>query len=225
RAYVLQNSGPEIGVAATKTFTSQLTVLTLLALRLARKRGKVSQADMDSLQEDLSGLPHIVNQVIKESEPIVKEIAKQLVNAKLLLFLGRGISYATALEGRLKVMELSYIPCIAYPAGESKHGPISIVEEGLPVFFVAPRDETRRYIIGNIMEMKARGARTIITGEKEDQELQGLADIYIPMPPINPLLSPILYAIPYQLLAYYLALEKGNDPDKPRNLAKSVTVL
>lgn len=225
RAYVLQNSGPEIGVAATKTFTSQLTVLMLLALRLARKRGKVSQADMDGLQEDLSGLPHIVSQVTKETEPIVKEIAKQLSDARLLLFLGRGISYATALEGRLKVMELSYIPCIAYPAGESKHGPISIVEEGLPVFFVAPRDETRRYIIGNVTEMKARGARAIITGEKDDRELRELADIYIPMPPINPLLSPILYTIPYQLLAYYLALERGNDPDKPRNLAKSVTVL
>jgi glucosamine--fructose-6-phosphate aminotransferase (isomerizing) len=225
RAYVLQNSGPEIGVAATKTFTSQLTVLMFLALRLARKRGKVSQAEMDSLQEDLSSLPGLVSLVIKESEPIVKGVAKKLSSARLLLFLGRGISYATALEGRLKVMELSYIPCIAYPAGESKHGPISIVEEGLPVFFVAPRDETRRYIIGNLMEMKARGAMTVVTGERDDRELQELADIYIPMPPINPLLSPILYTIPYQLLAYYLALERGNDPDKPRNLAKSVTVL
>ncbi len=225
RAYVLQNSGPEIGVAATKTFTSQLTALMFLALRLARKRGKVSQAEMDALQEDLSNLPSLVNKVVKDSEPIVKEIAKQLSNAELLLFLGRGISYATALEGRLKVMELSYIPCIAYPAGESKHGPISIIEEGQPVFFVAPRDETRRYIIGNVMEMKARGARAIITCERDDDELQGLADISIPMPPTNPLLSPILYTIPYQLLAYYLALERGNDPDKPRNLAKSVTVL
>jgi len=139
--------------------------------------------------------------------------------------LGRGISYATALEARLKVMELSYIPCIAYPAGESKHGPISVVEKGYPVFFIAPHDSTRKHIIGNIMEMKARGAEIYCVGTEGDEELEKNSDWWLGLPKMNEILSPIVYVIPFQFLAYYLALERGYDPDKPRNLAKSVTVL
>ncbi len=224
RAYVLQNSGPEIGVAATKTFTAQLTVLAQLALRLARKRGKLAQYEIDELREELKALPDLVENAIKLSEEPMKKLAKELVNAKNIFFLGRGINYATALEARLKIMELSYIPCIAYPAGESKHGPISVIEHGYPVFFIAPQDSTRKNIIGNIMEMKARGAKIYCVGTEGDEELMQNSDWWLGLPKVNEVLSPIVYVIPFQLLAYYLALEKGYDPDKPRNLAKSVTV-
>ena len=224
RAYVLQNSGPEIGVAATKTFTAQLTVLAQLALRLARKRGKLAQYEIDELREELKALPDLVEKAIKLSEEPMKKLAKELVNAKNIFFLGRGINYATALEARLKIMELSYIPCIAYPAGESKHGPISVIEHGYPVFFIAPQDSTRKHIIGNIMEMKARGAKIYCVGTEGDEELMQNSDWWLGLPKVNEVLSPIVYVIPFQLLAYYLALEKGYDPDKPRNLAKSVTV-
>jgi len=224
RAYLLQNSGPEVGVAATKTFTAQLTVLAQLALRLARKRGKLAQYELDELKEKLFELPRLVKKTLEKSEEPIKMLAKELAHCQSIFFLGRGISHATALEARLKVMELSYIPCIAYPAGESKHGPISVIEEGYPVFFIAPRDSTRKSIIGNIMEMKARGARIYTVGTEGDEELKGVSDWWLGLPETHEILSPIIYVIPFQLLAYYLAIEKGYDPDKPRNLAKSVTV-
>jgi len=225
RAYLLQNAGPEIGVAATKTFTSQLIVLAQLALRLAKKRGKVAQYEMDEFRDRLYEIPDIVSRVLDEVKVPVQGLAKKYAGEKFFMFLGRGISTATAFEGRLKVMELSYIPCIAYAAGESKHGPISLVEEGTPAFFVCPNDSTRKAILGNIEEMKARGARIITVGSKDDEELMEISDDYIGMPDVHELLSPIVYVLPFQLLAYYLAVEKGLDPDKPRNLAKSVTVL
>ncbi len=224
RAYILQNSGPEIGVAATKTFTAQLTVLAQLALRLARKRGKLAQYEIDELKDELEKLPELVEKTLKISDEPVRRLAKELKDAGSIFFLGRGISYATALEARLKVMELSYIPCIAYPAGESKHGPISVIEPGYPVFFIAPQDSTRKQIIGNIMEMKARGAKIYCVGTEGDEELEENSDWWLGLPKVNEVLSPVIYVIPFQLLAYYLAVEKGYDPDKPRNLAKSVTV-
>jgi glucosamine--fructose-6-phosphate aminotransferase (isomerizing) len=141
------------------------------------------------------------------------------------MFLGRGISTATAYEGRLKLMEIAYVPAMAFPAGESKHGPISLIEEGVPVIFICPRDETRKTIMGNIMEMKARGASIIALIEEGDEELKKFADDYIELPKgIPDVLSPIPFIVPLQLFAYYMAVEKGYDPDKPRNLAKSVTV-
>ncbi|MCF3653468.1 MAG: glutamine--fructose-6-phosphate transaminase (isomerizing) [Aigarchaeota archaeon] len=225
RAYVLQNSGPEIGVAATKTFTAQLTVLAQLALRLARKRGKLAQYEIDELEEELRKLPELVEKTLAISDKPMRDLAKELANARSIFFLGRGISYATALEARLKVMELSYIPCIAYPAGESKHGPISVIEDGYPVFFIAPSDSTRKHILGNIMEMKARGAKIYCVGTEGDNELRENVDWWLGLPKVHEILSPIIYVIPFQFLAYYLALERGLDPDKPRNLAKSVTVL
>jgi len=170
-------------------------------------------------------MPELVENVIKLSEEPIKKLAKELKESTSIFFLGRGISYATALEARLKVMELTYIPCIAYPAGESKHGPISVIEEGYPVFFIAPDDETRKHVIGNIMEMKARGAKIYCVGREGDEELRELSDWYLGLPGVHELLSPVIYIIPFQLLAYYMAIERGNDPDKPRNLAKSVTVL
>ena len=225
RVYIGQQSGPEIGVAATKTFSSQLSVLAQLALRLAKKRGKVSQDEMDFLAERLQKIPGIVETIIKTQEEKVKEIAKKYRDAKTFFFLGRGISTATAYEGRLKLMEIAYVPAIAFPAGESKHGPISLVEPSFPVVFVCPKDETHKTVIGNIMEMKARGASIIAVVEEGDEEIKNLADDYVEVPKgIPEVLSPIPFIIPLQLLAYYMAVERGYNPDMPRNLAKSVTV-
>jgi glucosamine--fructose-6-phosphate aminotransferase (isomerizing) len=225
RAYIVQQSGPEIGVAATKTFTSQLMVLAQLALRLARTRGKISQDEADDFEAKLSEIPTTVERVLETTGGRVEGLARKYSKSPLFLFLGRGISSATAQEGRLKLLELTYTPSLAFPAGESKHGPISVVEEGVPCIFICPRGETRREIVGNIMEMKARGARIITLCEEDDREVISLSDDYIPMPKgIPELLSPIPYVVPLQLLAYHMAVERGLDPDKPRNLAKSVTV-
>ena len=225
RVYVGQQSGPEIGVAATKTFTSQLSVLAQLALRLSKKRGKISQDEMDRIEEQLEHLPDVVDAIIRTQEENVKCLAKKYKDAKIFFFLGRGISTATAYEGRLKLMEIAYIPSIAFPAGESKHGPISLIENGFPVIFICPRDGCHKTLIGNIMEMKARGASIISIVEEGDKEIETLSDDYIEVPKgIPEVLSPIPFAVPLQLLAYYMALEKRLNPDTPRNLAKSVTV-
>ncbi|UCF59599.1 MAG: glutamine--fructose-6-phosphate transaminase (isomerizing) [Candidatus Bathyarchaeota archaeon] len=225
RAYVCQQSGPEIGVAATKTFTSQLSVLSQLALRLAKKRGKVSHVEIEQLEEKLEQIPDIVENVIETQEEKIKQLAKKYRNKQCFFFLGRGVSSASALEGRLKLLEIAYAPALAYPAGESKHGPISLIEPGFPVIFVCPKDDTRKTIVGNIMEMKARGASIIAVVEEGDEEIRNLADDYIEIPKGMPeILSPIPYVIPQQLFAYYMAVERNCDPDQPRNLAKSVTV-
>jgi len=225
RAYIVQQSGPEIGVAATKTFTSQLIVLAQLAMRVANLRGKLSQQESDSLRDSLKGMPEVIGRVLNFCADNVKLLAKRYAKKNLFLFLGRGINVATALEGRLKLLEITYTPSLAFSAAESKHGPISIVEKGVPVIFIAPRDSTRKEIVGNIMEMKARGAEVIALCEEDDREIIGLADHHIPMPKgIPDILSPIPYIVPLQLFAYHVAVERGLDPDKPRNLAKSVTV-
>jgi glucosamine--fructose-6-phosphate aminotransferase (isomerizing) len=225
RVYIGQQSGPEIGVAATKTFTSQLSVLSQLAIRLAKKRGKLSQEEIDLLDEKIEEIPEIVERIVETQAEKVKALAKKYKSKECFFFLGRGISYATALEGRLKLMEIAYMPSVAFPAGESKHGPISLVEPGFPVIFVCPPDETRKTLIGNIMEMKARGASIIAICEEDDEEIMKLVDDYIEITRgIPEILSPIPYVVPLQLFAYYVALERGCDPDKPRNLAKSVTV-
>ncbi|MCW3982725.1 MAG: glutamine--fructose-6-phosphate transaminase (isomerizing) [Candidatus Bathyarchaeota archaeon] len=225
RVYIGTQAGPEIGVAATKTFTSQLSVLAQLALKLAKKRGKISQDEIDCLEAKLQLLPEMVNTIVTTQEEKIKGLAKKYADAKIFFYLGRGISTATAFEGRLKLMEIAYIPSIAFPAGESKHGPISLIEDGFPVVFVCPKDDTHRTVIGNIMEMKARGAHILAIIEEGDQEIKSLADDYVEVPKgIPAVLSPIPYAVPLQLLAYYVAVEKGLNPDMPRNLAKSVTV-
>jgi len=225
RVYIGQQSGPEIGVAATKTFTSQLAVLAQLAIRLSKKRGKISQHEMDHIAERLEKLPDIVETIIQTQEERVKQLAKKYKDARMFFFLGRGISTATAHEGRLKLMEIAYIPSIAFPAGESKHGPISLIEQGFPVVFICARDGTRKTLVSNIMEMKARGASIIAIFEEGDEEIRALADDYVEVPKgIPEVLSPIPFAIPLQLLAYYITLERGQNPDTPRNLAKSVTV-
>ncbi len=224
RAYIVQQSGPEIGVAATKSYTAQVLVLAQLALKLAKMRGKLSQDEIDEVKASLQRIPETVENILEKREEKVKELARKYAKEKTFLFLGRGISTATALEGRLKLLEISYKPSLAYPAGESKHGPISVVEDGTPTIFICPNDETRKDIIGNMMEMKARGAKIISLCEEGDQKIADLSDDIIEVPKVHPILSPIPYIIPLQLLAYYIAVENGLDPDKPRNLAKSVTV-
>ena len=225
RVYVVQQSGPEIGVAATKTFTSQLSVLAQLALRVAKRRGKISQDEMDYLAERLAELPEAVESVIRKQNEKVRRIAEKYKEARAFLFLGRGISSATAYEGRLKLMEISYVPAMAFPAGECKHGPIGLIEPGFPVVFICPKDETHRTVIGNIMEMKARGGSVIAIVEEGDEEIKNLADDYVEVTKgIGEILSPIVFVVPLQLLAYHIAVEKGVDPDMPRNLAKCVTV-
>jgi glucosamine--fructose-6-phosphate aminotransferase (isomerizing) len=225
RAYIIQQSGPEIGVAATKTFTSQVLVLAQIALKLARLRGKLSQDEIDEFDAKLQKVPDWVEKILKKSMEPIKALAQKYVDEKLFLFLGRGISSATAMEGRLKLLEITYTPALAYPAGESKHGPISIIEKGTPCVFICPRGDTHTEIIGSIMEMKARGAKIISICEEGDSEIKRISDDAIEMPKgIPELLSPIPYTVPLQLLAYELAVLKGLDPDMPRNLAKSVTV-
>jgi len=225
RVYICQQSGPEIGVAATKTFTSQLSVLSQLAIRLAKKRGKISHVEIEDIEEKLEQIPDIVESTIQSQEEKVKQLAKKYRGKQAFFFLGRGISSAVALEGRLKLMEIAYLPSIAYPAGESKHGPISLIEPGFPVIFVCPKDGTHKTIISNIMEMKARGASIIVVIEKGDEEIKKLADDYIEIETGLPeVLSPIPFVTPLQLFAYYMAIELECDPDMPRNLAKSVTV-
>jgi glucosamine--fructose-6-phosphate aminotransferase (isomerizing) len=207
RAYSSQQSGPEIGVAATKTYTSQLLVLAQLALRLSRMRGKVSQDEGDDFREKLLQIPDVVEETLSRHEDHVQSLVKKYGGERLFVFLGRGISSSTALEARLKLLELS------------------IIEEGVPVIFLCPRGETRKDIVGSIMEMKARGARIISVCEEGDQEIIQLSDDVIEMPKgIHEILSPIPFVVPLQLFSYYLAVHKGLDPDMPRNLAKSVTV-
>jgi glucosamine--fructose-6-phosphate aminotransferase (isomerizing) len=225
RVYVCQQSGPEIGVAATKTFTSQLSVLAQLALRLAKKRGKISHTEIEFLEEKLEQIPDVAETLLKTQSEKIRRLAKKYRDKNCFFFLGRGISYATALEGRLKLLEIAYIPSIAYPAGESKHGPISLIEPEFPVIFVCPKDETHKTVLSNIMEMKARGASILAIIEEGDEEIKKFVDDYVEVPKGVPeILSPIVYVIPLQLFAYYMAIERGHNPDMPRNLAKSVTV-
>jgi glucosamine--fructose-6-phosphate aminotransferase (isomerizing) len=223
--YIGQNSGPEMGVAATKTFTAQLSVLIKLAVALARKRDVIRKSELEKIEAGFGQLPNWISMLLSTQQELVKSMVEKYSDRLSFCFLGRGISVATALEGRLKLLELSYLPAIAYPAGESKHGFISVVEEGYPVIFAAPKDESYSKIIGNVMEMKARGARIISIVDEEDGDVSKLSDETIRVPSgIPTMLSPIIYILPLQLFAYYLAVRKGYDPDFPRNLAKSVTV-
>jgi glucosamine--fructose-6-phosphate aminotransferase (isomerizing) len=222
--YIGQNSGPEIGVAATKTFTAQLSVLTMLALVLAEKKASIPSNELEVMKKMLLEIPKAINKTLSTNIKIQK-LAKRYKDKKSFCFLGRGINVTTALEARLKLLELSYIPSLAYPAGESKHGFIAVVEKGYPIIFIAPKDDTYDKILGNIMEMKARKATTIGIIEAGDEKLKQLLDDYVEIEDVSMnFLSPLLYVVPLQLFAYWMAVERNCDPDKPRNLAKSVTV-
>ncbi len=223
---ILTQAGPEIGVAATKTFMVQLTSLALLALSLGKLTEFVNPSIIKAKRESLERMPDIVSETISRNEELARRLAGQVYDKPSLLFLGRGISIATAEEGALKLKEVAYNHAEAYSAGESKHGPIALVQEGYPVIFVAPHDETRSRMIGNIMEMKARGGYTVSVILKDDKELISLSDYVFTIPnQVETEFSTMAFIVPLQLFSYYMALRKGFDPDKPRNLAKSVTVL
>ncbi|MHA2024980.1 MAG: glutamine--fructose-6-phosphate transaminase (isomerizing) [Candidatus Thorarchaeota archaeon] len=223
---IITQAGPEIGVAATKTFMVQLSSLALIALKLGELTGFKDIATIQRKFESLEKLPELVSNVISRNEETARSLAALFYDSPSLLFLGRGISMATAEEGALKLKEIAYNHAEAYSAGESKHGPIALVQDGYPVIFVAPTDETRSRLIGNIMEMKARGATIISVIQKNDNDMASLADHSFTIPDeVEPEFSIMPYVVPLQLFSYYMALRKGYDPDKPRNLAKSVTVL
>jgi glucosamine--fructose-6-phosphate aminotransferase (isomerizing) len=223
---IITQAGPEIGVAATKTFMVQLTSLALIALALGRLSGYKKEDFLLKKRESLDSLPDLISEIISRNEEPARRLAQELYDRPSLLFLGRGISIATAEEGALKLKEIAYNHAEAYSAGESKHGPIALVQQGYPVIFVAPNDETRNRLVGNIMEMKARRAQIVAVVEKGDEELESLSDEVFVIPlGVEPEFSTMAYIVPLQLFSYYMALRKGYDPDKPRNLAKSVTVL
>ena len=223
---LLTQAGPEIGVAATKTFMVQLTTLALIALALGEMTGFKEPAVIKEKRSSLEKLPELISEVISRNEERARRLASVLYEKPSLLFLGRGISMATAEEGALKLKEVAYNHAEAYSAGESKHGPIALVQDDYPVIFVAPSDDTRSRIIGNIMEMKARGATIVSVIQKDDDEIAGLSDHVFAIPKLTePEFSIMPYVVPLQLFSYYMALRKDYDPDKPRNLAKSVTVL
>jgi glucosamine--fructose-6-phosphate aminotransferase (isomerizing) len=219
-------AGPEIGVAATKTFATQLASLSSLSIHLGALSGAQKTSEQRQLLNALNQFPNLIESVIRNQESMIKAAAQQYITKSNFFFLGRGISTATAMEGALKIKEIAYVHAEGYPAGESKHGPIALVEPGFPVIFVAPNDETRRHLEGNIMEMKARGAQIISVCSADDKPIISLSDQAISLPLLPSLdFSPICYVVPLQLLAYYAAILRGHNPDQPRNLAKAVTVL
>ncbi len=219
-AYI--HAGPEIGVASTKAFTSQVSVLALLTLAIGRAK-YISQEKGKSIVEEMKLLPEKVNRAL-ETEDQIKEIARAFKNSKNFLYLGRGANFPTALEGALKLKEISYIHAEGYPAAEMKHGPIALVDENMPVVFVVPQDAIYEKVLSNIEEVRARKGRVIVIANEDDNRIQALADDVIRVPRTLGWLGPIVNIIPLQLLAYYLAFERGCPIDQPRNLAKSVTV-
>jgi glucosamine--fructose-6-phosphate aminotransferase (isomerizing) len=217
------HAGPEIGVASSKTFTATLTACYLLALWLGRRRGAIPAEDGRKHIQGLLELPRLLERVL-ESEPAIAELARDLAGYKNFLFLGRGIHYPMALEGALKLKELSYLHAEGYPAGEMKHGPIALIDDGMPVVALAPRDGTYDRMMGTIEEVRAREGRVIALAHEGDREIGARVSRVLAVPVSAELLSPIIMAVPLQLLAYHLAVRLGRDVDQPRNLAKSVTV-
>jgi glucosamine--fructose-6-phosphate aminotransferase (isomerizing) len=217
-------AGPEIGVASTKAFTTQLTVLACLAIAAARQRGTIDAAREAELTAALAEVPSRMVEVLRHDERI-QEIAHRVAEARDVLYLGRGTSYPIALEGALKLKEISYIHAEGYAAGEMKHGPIALIDKSVPVIVIAPRDAWFDKTASNVQEALARGGRAILFSDREGVARLGDKALFaITMPDVNPFVAPILYAVPVQLLAYHTAVLKGTDVDQPRNLAKSVTV-
>jgi glucosamine--fructose-6-phosphate aminotransferase (isomerizing) len=217
------HAGPEIGVASSKTFTATLAACYLLALWLGRRRGALLVEEGRKHIQALLEVPRLIEQTL-ELEPQITALAREIARYRDFLFLGRGIHYPIALEGALKLKELSYLHAEGYPAGEMKHGPIALIDDGMPVIALAPRDGTYERMMGNIEEVRARDGRVIAIGHAGDRELASRADSMIGVPPSSDLVSPMLFAVPLQLLAYHVAVRLGRDVDQPRNLAKSVTV-
>jgi glucosamine--fructose-6-phosphate aminotransferase (isomerizing) len=224
---VYTHAGPEIGVASTKAFTSQLVALHLLAMYLGQIRGTLTPAAARPHVEGLAQLPLLLEQALR-CESLIEEIAKRFYQRTDFLYLGRGINYPIALEGALKLKEISYIHAEGYPAGEMKHGPIALIDEEMPVVTIAPHDHVFEKMVGNVQEAKARGGSVVaLTTEKPNgihSLLDPAKDFLVTVPDSHPLLTPVLMVVPLQLLAYHIAVRRGCDVDQPRNLAKSVTV-
>jgi len=217
------HAGPEIGVASSKTFTATIVAEYLLGLWLGRQRGAINAEEVRKRIQELLEIPRLMETTL-EVEPLVADLARQVVSYRDFLFLGRGVQYPVALEGALKLKELSYIHAEGYAGGEMKHGPIALIDDGMPVVAVAPRDGSYERMLGNVEEVRARQGKVIALTNQGDREIAGKADHVIPVPPCADLLAPLLTVIPLQLLAYHVAVRRGCDVDQPRNLAKSVTV-
>jgi glucosamine--fructose-6-phosphate aminotransferase (isomerizing) len=217
------HAGPEIGVASTKAFTAQLAILTMIALKIAKKKGTLTEDRYQHLLEELHAIPEKVFKLL-ETVDHIKELAGKYKDARDFLYLGRGYNFPVALEGALKLKEISYIHAEGYPAAEMKHGPIALVDDTLPVVFVATKDSHHQKVVSNMQEIKARKGKVIaVVTEGDDSTIQ-LCDDVIIIPAADEIVAPMLSVIPMQLLAYYIGIAKGCDVDKPRNLAKSVTV-
>jgi len=220
---VYLHAGPEIGVASTKAFTSQIVALLLLGLYLGRGRGALSEAQGREFVTELARLPQAVAGAL-ELAPALQELAARYADRHHALYLGRGVNFPVALEGALKLKEISYVHAEGYPAAEMKHGPIALIDADMPVVFVAPRDHVYQKVLSNMQEVRARGGRIIAITTEGSGSLGGLVDHQFSVPSTLPLLSPVVTVIPLQLLAYHIAVIRGCDVDRPRNLAKSVTV-
>lgn len=222
-AGVYTHAGPEIGVASTKAFTAQLTVLMLICLRLASLKKTISKTKIKEFIKELENIPEKINKVLKEKDE-VKIIAKKFKDSKNFIYLGRGYGFPLALEGALKLKEISYIHAEGYPASEMKHGPIALIDEKMPVVFIANKGASYEKVISNMMEVKARKGIIIAIVTKGDKNAKKIADYCIEIPETSEIMMPFVASIPLQMLAYYIAVFRGCDVDKPRNLAKSVTV-
>ena len=216
------HAGPEIGVASTKAFTSQLVVLALITVLISKRKGLLTK-EGKKIVDALINIPNQIEKILKLNQGI-ERLAEEFKDSKNFLYLGRGYNFPVALEGALKLKEISYIHAEGYPAAEMKHGPIALIDENMPVVFIAPKDSTYEKILSNIQEVRARGGRIIAVADDEDGEIDELVDYTIKIPRTIEMLTPILTSIPLQLLAYHIAVKKGLDVDQPRNLAKSVTV-
>jgi len=216
------HAGPEIGVASTKAFTSQVTVLALLTMHLGRLRD-MSQETGRAMADELERIPEKIERILAAGAAI-HEIAAQLVHHNNFLYLGRGVNYPVALEGALKLKEISYVHAEGYPAAEMKHGPIALIDENMPVVFLCTRDGAREKVMSNMHEVRARHGKIVAIATEGDAEVHALADFVIPVPKTLDAFTPLLSVIPLQLLAYSMAVLRGCDVDMPRNLAKSVTV-
>jgi len=222
-AGVYIHAGPEIGVASTKAFTSQLVVLALITLLIGRRNGNISPEQGKEIAQELVKLPEKVREILKLND-FIEEIAQRLKEHRNFLYLGRGYNYPVALEGALKLKEISYIHAEGYPAAEMKHGPIALIDENMPVVFIAPKDSIYEKVLSNIEEVKARRGKVISIITERDDKILRVSDFVIQIPQTLEMLMPILTVIPLQLLAYHIAVKRGCDVDQPRNLAKSVTV-
>ncbi|MDO8644429.1 MAG: glutamine--fructose-6-phosphate transaminase (isomerizing), partial [bacterium] len=218
------HAGPEIGVASTKAFTTQLVALYLLAIHLGQGKGLLGQKEVSHLLEELVKIPHLLDKVLTTTAKPIEKLATDIAKARDCLYLGRGINYPIALEGALKLKEISYLHAEGYPAGEMKHGPIALIDQEVPVVLLAPHGANYVKTLANLSEAKARGGQIIVLTNEENQDVDRLADHLIRVPASSDLLTPIVLTVPLQLLAYHVAVARGNDVDQPRNLAKSVTV-